>query len=251
SHAARFYRNRPEPRQPRRRAGGPGSTAVPVRRQFVRPRDRHSRDRARERRHRRHGGISPPGAPGRHGADRDAALHRLQLILRSHPQEPSEQLQLPLFRREPRRVRLLFQSPVSRDFRARQVAGVLEMARVRAPGQPLPAVSAVLGILPVLRGAGGGGGVRIRGGGEIGLPFPAGGAARRGAVGGVSPRPPADFGPRDRAGDGEKRTYGGRAARDYARRAGVNWEKTRFDIVGVILEEEPRIEWIRNAWRKR
>jgi putative endonuclease len=67
----------------------------------------------------------------------------------------------------------------------------------------------------------------------------------------VKTRAAADFGTPDRAVDREKRTYVERAARDYARRAGVNWEKTRFDIVGVILEEEPRIEWIRNAWRKR
>src|ERR1035437_920258 len=41
---------------------------------------------------------------------------------------------------------------------------------------------------------------------------------------------PAVWGPRDRAGAGEKRTYAERPPRDYARRAGVNWEKTRFDI---------------------
>jgi putative endonuclease len=66
----------------------------------------------------------------------------------------------------------------------------------------------------------------------------------------VKTRAAADFGTPDRAVDREKRTYVERAARDYARRAGVDWEKTRFDIVGVILEERPRIEWTRNAWRK-
>jgi hypothetical protein len=49
--------------------------------------------------------------------------------------------------------------------------------------------------------------------------------------------------------DAEKRANVKRAARDYARRAAVEWEKTRFDIVGIVLEKPPRIEWIRDAWR--
>ena len=67
----------------------------------------------------------------------------------------------------------------------------------------------------------------------------------------VKTRAGEDFGTPDRAVDREKRTYVERAARDYARRAGVNWEKTRFDIVGVILEKPPRI-WIRRFcwWTK-
>src|ERR1039458_1999578 len=56
------------------------------------------------------------------------------------------------------------------------------MARVRAPGQPLPAVSAVLGILPVLRGAGEGDGVRIRGAKVISLLYRAADALRRRAL---------------------------------------------------------------------
>jgi putative endonuclease len=67
----------------------------------------------------------------------------------------------------------------------------------------------------------------------------------------VKTRAGEDFGTPDRAVDREKRTYVERAARDYARRAGVDWKTTRFDIVGVILEKPPRIEWIRNAWRAR
>jgi putative endonuclease len=65
----------------------------------------------------------------------------------------------------------------------------------------------------------------------------------------VKTRAVADFGTPDRAVDAEKREHVKRAARDYARRAGVEWEKTRFDIVGVVLEKPPRVEWIRNAWR--
>jgi putative endonuclease len=65
----------------------------------------------------------------------------------------------------------------------------------------------------------------------------------------VKTRAVADFGTPDRAVDAEKREYVKRAARDYARRAGVEWEKTRFDIVGIVLGKPPRIEWIRDAWR--
>ena len=46
-------------------------------------------------------------------AHRDPALHRFQLLLRSHPQEPPEQLLLPLLRREPRRLRLLLAGKIS------------------------------------------------------------------------------------------------------------------------------------------
>ncbi len=64
----------------------------------------------------------------------------------------------------------------------------------------------------------------------------------------VKTRAATDFGPPDRAVDAEKREHVTRAARDYARRAGVDWEMTRFDIVSIILESRPRIDWIRDAW---
>jgi putative endonuclease len=38
------------------------------------------------------------------------------------------------------------------------------------------------------------------------------------------------------------------AARDYARRAGVAWEQTRFDILSIVLERPPRVEWLRDAF---
>ena len=38
------------------------------------------------------------------------------------------------------------------------------------------------------------------------------------------------------------------AARDYARRAGVTWESTRFDIVSVMMQPRLQIEWIRDAF---
>jgi putative endonuclease len=67
----------------------------------------------------------------------------------------------------------------------------------------------------------------------------------------VKTRAAADHGPPEAAVDREKRARVERAARDYARRAGVDWENTRFDIVSVLLFDPPRIEWIRDAWNKR
>ena len=67
----------------------------------------------------------------------------------------------------------------------------------------------------------------------------------------VKTRSSEDFGAPETAVDLEKRGHVERAARDYARRAGVEWEKTRFDIVSVLLENQPRIEWIRDAWRRK
>ena len=64
----------------------------------------------------------------------------------------------------------------------------------------------------------------------------------------VKTRSSADFGAPEGAVDAEKRGRVERAARDYARRAGADWEKARFDIVSVILEKPPRIEWIQDAW---
>ena len=93
---------------------------------------------------------------------RDAALHRFQLVLRPHAQEPPEQLQLPLLRRESRRLRLLLEGAIPRGFGAGEAAGVLAMAGFRIPGESLPAVPAVLGALPLLRRARQGDGVRVR-----------------------------------------------------------------------------------------
>ena len=48
--------------------------------------------------------------------------------------------------------------------------------------------------------------------------------------------------------DAEKRGRVERAARDYARRAEIPWPDTRFDIVSIVLERPPRIEWLRDAF---
>ncbi len=64
----------------------------------------------------------------------------------------------------------------------------------------------------------------------------------------VKTRATGDFGPPERAVDVDKRAHVARAARAYARRAGVDWERTRFDVIGVILTKPPTIEWFRGAW---
>jgi putative endonuclease len=63
----------------------------------------------------------------------------------------------------------------------------------------------------------------------------------------VKTRDTAEFGEPDRAVDAEKRLHLTRAAHDYARRAGVEWQQVRFDIVSVILSPR-RIEWLRDAF---
>lgn len=65
----------------------------------------------------------------------------------------------------------------------------------------------------------------------------------------VKTRATAEFGEPESAVDAEKRRNLERAARDYARRAEVAWEKTRFDVVAVVLSTPPRINWISDAFR--
>jgi putative endonuclease len=64
----------------------------------------------------------------------------------------------------------------------------------------------------------------------------------------VKTRSSEEFGAPHRAVDAGKERHLGTAARDYARRAGVEWERTRFDIVSVVLHPR-RIEWIRGAFQ--
>ena len=65
----------------------------------------------------------------------------------------------------------------------------------------------------------------------------------------VKTRSTEDFGSPDRAVDAGKREHVRRAARDYARRAGIDFQTTRFDIVSIVLSRPPRIEWFRDAFR--
>lgn len=48
--------------------------------------------------------------------------------------------------------------------------------------------------------------------------------------------------------DREKIRRMARAARDYARRASVPWERVRFDVVSIVLAEPPAIRHWRDAF---
>jgi len=63
----------------------------------------------------------------------------------------------------------------------------------------------------------------------------------------VKTRASNEFGAPDRAVDAEKEGRLRRAARDYARRAGVAWDKVRFDLVNVTLTPPVRVEWLQDA----
>jgi putative endonuclease len=64
----------------------------------------------------------------------------------------------------------------------------------------------------------------------------------------VKTRATDEFGPPESAVDAEKRERLERAARDYARRAEIRWQDTRFDIVSIVLDRPPRIEWLRDVF---
>jgi putative endonuclease len=64
----------------------------------------------------------------------------------------------------------------------------------------------------------------------------------------VKTRGSREFGPPESAVDTEKRERVQQAARDYARRAEIPWRDTRFDIVSIVLDSPPRIEWLRDAF---
>lgn len=65
----------------------------------------------------------------------------------------------------------------------------------------------------------------------------------------VKSRRSDEHGPPDRALDREKEIALVRAARDYTRRAGVPWERVRFDYVTVVLSSPPRISHVKDTIR--
>ena len=65
----------------------------------------------------------------------------------------------------------------------------------------------------------------------------------------VKTRASEAFGAPESAVDEEKRVRLVWAATEYARRAGVGWENTRFDIVSILLNSECKITWQRDAFR--
>jgi putative endonuclease len=64
----------------------------------------------------------------------------------------------------------------------------------------------------------------------------------------VKTRASREFGLPESAVDAEKRERVRQAARDYARRAEIPWRDTRFDIVSIVLDQPPHIEWLRDAF---
>jgi putative endonuclease len=64
----------------------------------------------------------------------------------------------------------------------------------------------------------------------------------------VKTRASREFGLPESAVDAEKRERVRQAARDYARRAEIPWRDTRFDIVSIVLDQPPFIEWMRDAF---
>mgnify|MGYP004701831753 CR=1 FL=1 len=64
----------------------------------------------------------------------------------------------------------------------------------------------------------------------------------------VKARASDEFGAPDRAVDEEKERSLERAARDYARRAGVPVERIRFDLVSVVMRDPPELRLMRDAF---
>ena len=67
----------------------------------------------------------------------------------------------------------------------------------------------------------------------------------------VKTRSSTEFGAPEQAVDEAKREALLRGARDYARRAGVDWDRVRFDIVSVVLRPRVQVEWMTDAFRAR
>jgi len=65
----------------------------------------------------------------------------------------------------------------------------------------------------------------------------------------VKTRASAEHGAPESAVDAEKRVALEHTAREYSRRSGIDWNRTRFDIVSVLLGEPARIEWQQDAFR--
>jgi len=67
----------------------------------------------------------------------------------------------------------------------------------------------------------------------------------------VKSRASEEFGSPDRAVDQEKQAALIRAAREYARRSAVPWDRVRFDVVNVILADPPAVTRIPDAFHAR
>jgi putative endonuclease len=67
----------------------------------------------------------------------------------------------------------------------------------------------------------------------------------------VKSRASDEFEAPERAVDEEKQRFLERSARDYARRAGVEWNCVRFDIVSVVFSHPVRIDLFADAFEPR
>ncbi len=67
----------------------------------------------------------------------------------------------------------------------------------------------------------------------------------------VKTRGTAEFGDPGMAVDEEKRLRLRRAAYDYTRRAGVLPERTRFDVVSIVLAKPVQVQWVKDAFKLR
>jgi putative endonuclease len=67
----------------------------------------------------------------------------------------------------------------------------------------------------------------------------------------VKCRASADYGPPERAIGPDKQQRIVRAAQDYARRAGIPWERVRFDTVSVVLGRPPAVRHERDVFTVR
>ena len=64
----------------------------------------------------------------------------------------------------------------------------------------------------------------------------------------VKSRQNEDFGPPERAIDEEKQAHIRRVARAYARKTDTPWERVRCDVVTVVIDPQPRLQLVRNAF---
>lgn len=64
----------------------------------------------------------------------------------------------------------------------------------------------------------------------------------------VKSRRSEEFGTPDRAVDQEKRNTLVHTALEYARRAGVEWQQVRFDIVSVVFNDPPSVVHTKGAF---
>ena len=67
----------------------------------------------------------------------------------------------------------------------------------------------------------------------------------------VKSRATDEYGLPDRAIDQEKRRQLEKVAREYCRRAEVEWERVRFDVVTVVFGPPTRLDLIKDAFRPR